>query len=69
MEQLPSGTQLVSMAMGRDQGGRLPHPNPVDLRYPQMHEVRDMGAPKPRTNANQEVCVDTDMDMAPGIRI
>ena len=57
------------MAMGRDQGGRLPHPNPVDLRYPQMHEVRDMGAPKPRTNANQEVCVDKDMGRAPGIRV
>ena len=36
-----------------------------------MHEVRDMGATKPRTNANQEVYVDKDiyMYMAPGIRI
>ena len=49
----------------------LPHPNLVNLRYPQMHEVRDMGATKPRTNANQEVYVDKDiyMYMAPGIRI
>ena len=28
-----------------------------------------MGATQPRTNANQEVCVDKDMGRAPGIRV